>query len=314
MLQTLNRHLEKWMPIVTPLSVIIGVLLTQQLISYTYLVPWVFAILTFIGSLNLNFRDLQRVIVNPFPIFTALAIIHLIIPLLGWGAGKLFFGDDILMITGLVVLLITPTGVFSLMWVTIYRGSIALALSVILMSTLLSPFLIPFCLSLLVGSEITIDTLSMMKGLLLMIVVPSIIGLLMNHYSQGKIKEKWSPSLAPFSKIGLSIVIIINSAAIAPLLLRFNLKLLFTAFIIVILVCIGYLLGWFAAKLFRFGDGIRIALTFNCGMRNISAGAVIAIAYFPSEVVFPVIVGMLFQQTLASLFGHMLFSSTPPSL
>ncbi|MFR8351665.1 MAG: hypothetical protein ACLVB1_02205 [Blautia obeum] len=31
-------------------------------------------------------------------------------------------------------------------------------------------------------------------------------------------------------------------------------------------------------------------------MRNISAGAVIAAAYFPGEVMFPVMIGTLFQQ------------------
>jgi BASS family bile acid:Na+ symporter len=307
MLQSINRKLEKWMPAITPLSVIIGVLLTQRLISYTYLVPWIFAVLTFFGSLNLNFKDLHRVLINPIPVGVALLILHVIMPLLGWGAGKLFFGDDILMTTGLIVLMATPTGVFSLMWVTIYKGNIALALSIILLSTLLSPFLIPYCLSLLVGAEVAIETLPMMKGLLFMIVVPSLIGLFINHISQGKVKEKWSPSLAPFSKIGLSLVIMINSSAIAPLLLNFDLTLLYTAFIIVILVCIGYLLGWFTAKTFKFNHDTRIALTFNSGMRNVSAGAVIALAYFPPEVVFPVIVGILFQQTLASLFGHLFF-------
>ena len=45
-------------------------------------------------------------------------------------------------------------------------------------------------------------------------------------------------------------------------------------------------------------------MTFTCGMRNISSGAVIATQYFPGEVVFPVMCGTLFQQVLASLIGH----------
>ena len=41
-------------------------------------------------------------------------------------------------------------------------------------------------------------------------------------------------------------------------------------------------------------------------MRNISAGAVIAVTYFPSAVAVPVILGMLFQQMLASFYGSFL--------
>lgn len=48
------------------------------------------------------------------------------------------------------------------------------------------------------------------------------------------------------------------------------------------------------------------AFTFLGGMRNISAGTVIALSYFPSAVVLPVVVGMLFQQILASLFATFL--------
>ena len=41
-------------------------------------------------------------------------------------------------------------------------------------------------------------------------------------------------------------------------------------------------------------------------MRNISAGAVLAVSFFPSQVAVPVVIGMLFQQILAALFGYLL--------
>jgi predicted Na+-dependent transporter len=47
-------------------------------------------------------------------------------------------------------------------------------------------------------------------------------------------------------------------------------------------------------------------MTLCCGMRNINAGAVIAAAYFPPEVMFPVMIGTLFQQLLASISTHLL--------
>ncbi len=52
--------------------------------------------------------------------------------------------------------------------------------------------------------------------------------------------------------------------------------------------------------------GTVVSLIFTGGMRNISAGAVIAVAYFPPAVAVPVVVGMLFQQVLASLNGALL--------
>ncbi|MNY74734.1 hypothetical protein D3C86_2138360 [compost metagenome] len=41
-------------------------------------------------------------------------------------------------------------------------------------------------------------------------------------------------------------------------------------------------------------------------MRNISAGAVLAVSYFPAPVAVPVVLGMVFQQLLASAVGFIL--------
>jgi predicted Na+-dependent transporter len=41
-------------------------------------------------------------------------------------------------------------------------------------------------------------------------------------------------------------------------------------------------------------------------MRNISSGAVIAAAFFPAEVLFPVMMGTLFQQIIAASFGSII--------
>lgn len=43
-------------------------------------------------------------------------------------------------------------------------------------------------------------------------------------------------------------------------------------------------------------------MIYGSGMRNISAGAVIAGAYFPAETLFPVMIGTLFQQILAAFY------------
>jgi BASS family bile acid:Na+ symporter len=61
-----------------------------------------------------------------------------------------------------------------------------------------------------------------------------------------------------------------------------------------------------AGRLLKFQQDDIITLTFTGGMRNISAGAVLAITYFPPQVAVPVVLGMLFQQVLASFYGRML--------
>lgn len=306
MLSQLNRQLEKILPLITPVSVLIGVLLASHLSGFTYLSPWLFAFMTFAGSISSSFKEFVKVVVQPLPLITTLLILHVAMPLFAMGLGHVVYSHEPMTITGLILAAAIPTGISSFVWVAIYRGNIVLTLSIILMDTILSPFVVPYTLSALIGTKIHLDTFGMMKGLFLMIVLPSIVGMLLNQWTRGKIKEQWSGRLGPFSKITMGVVVAINSSVIAPYLRDFNAKILGLAGFVLFIASLGYMLGWLAAKLMRWEQDVVVALTFNSGMRNISAGAVLAVAYFPPPVAVPVVLGMLFQQSLASLFGYLL--------
>jgi bile acid:Na+ symporter, BASS family len=307
MLTTINKQLEKWIPLLTPLSVLIGLGASGVFSPFTHWVPWIFAFMTFAGSLSMNVRDLQRVVLHPLPIFVFMFIQHLVMPLLAWGAGHAAFGDSPLTITGLILVLSIPTGIVSFMWVSIYKGNTALTLSMILIDTMLSPFVVPYTLSLLVGAQVQMDTVGMLTQLIWMVVVPSLAGMMLNQFTGGKVKVALSPKLAPFSKIGLVLVIMINSSVIAPYFSTWSMNVFYIAFVCVFIVSLGYWLGLLAARLLRLDRSMTVSMVFNSGMRNNSAGAVLAVTFFPPAVALPTIIGMLCQQLLASLFGYLFF-------
>lgn len=302
----INKVLEKWVPAIAPTSLILGVLLSEWLSPYTAVVPWVFAFMTFAGSLGSNFADLKRVILHPLPLMACLTLLHVWMPLVAWGTGSLVFHGDPLTVTGILLAFIIPTGIISFMWVSIYKGNIALTLSLILIDTFISPFIVPLTLELIIGTSVQIDVWGMMKGLIYMVVLPSVLGMLLNQKTKGQIKSSWGPVLAPFSKLGLIIVISVNSSVIAPYFTDFNFKLVAILLTNFAIAASGYFFGWQTARLMKWDRSILVALTFNGGMRNISAGTVLAITYFPAPVALPVIVGSLFQQILASTYAHLL--------
>ena len=67
-----------------------------------------------------------------------------------------------------------------------------------------------------------------------------------------------------------------------------------------------FVIGWIIAILTRQNKAATVSMIYGSGMRNISAGAVIAGAYFPAETLFPVMIGTLFQQILAAFYGSMM--------
>lgn len=78
-----------------------------------------------------------------------------------------------------------------MMWVTIYHGNGPLSLSLVIVDTLLAPFLIPLTLRILVGSRIRVDTAGMMEELILMIALPAILAMAFNQVSKGKVKRSF---------------------------------------------------------------------------------------------------------------------------
>lgn len=306
MLQKINYFLEKALPFMTPTSVILGILFSKYLIGYTFLVPWIFALITFNGSLGSNFQSLKQVIKHPFPMLVALSILHIIMPLWVFSLGHLFFPHDFYTITGLVLAVVIPTGITSVLWVSIYSGNTILALSIIIIDTLLSPIIVPLSIRLFTHSSIEMDTWSIMQGLITMIVIPSILAMLINQATKGKVSKVWSPRLAPFAKIAVAAVVILNSSKIAKYVLDINFKLILLAITVFFIAASGYFISWSIGRLLKWKRENVVTLTYTGGMRNISSGAVIAVTYFPSAVAVPVILGMLFQQMLASFYGSFL--------
>ena len=301
-LHTLNKKLEKMMPLLTPISVIIGVALGEHLAWMAFLVPWVFAVITFTGSFSTNFTDTRHVIVHPLPLVICVLFSYLVMPLVSWGSASFLFKGDAYTITGFVLAFILPTGVMSFLWVSINQGNIPLSLAIIVVSTLIAPFAVPFGMEQILGAQISFDSWAMMKGLLWMLVIPSLIGMTLNQLTKGTVKDTLGKPLSPFSKIGLAFIVAVNSAVAAPFFREVSLKLVMIFLVAIVLSSFTYLIGWFVARLFRWDWPTTVSLTFNFGMRNISAGVVIAAAYFPPPVSIPVIIGTLFQQFLASMY------------
>lgn len=306
MLQKINAFLGKWMPLLTPTSVVIGVILADYLHYVSFLVPWIFAAMTFAGSLTSNFKSVKHTIAHPLSLILALAVLHLITPLWAFAIGHLFFQNDPLTITGLTLAVVIPTGITSAIWVSMYKGNIALTLAIILIDTLLSPFIVPLSMSLFVGEAVHLPVWDMMKGLLGMIVLPSVLGMALNQFYSAAKCEKWNKALAPFSKIGLAAVVSINSSVVAPYLQNIDRKFIQIALTVFFIALSGYFFAWVLGIVTKRNKEEIVGMIFSGGMRNISAGAVLAVSFFPPQVAVPVVIGMLFQQILAALYGHLL--------
>ncbi|SOC41796.1 bile acid:sodium symporter family protein [Ureibacillus acetophenoni] len=305
MLKSLNSWLQRYMPILTPLSLIVGVFIADIGNQLLFLVPWIFAIMTFLSSLSLNFKGLTSFTKYPWVILFTIAFLHIIMPFWAYFVSTLVFHDHLLTI-GFVLSVAIPTGVTSFIWVSFCKGHLALGLSIILIDTLIAPFVVPTLLHFVVGEAVSINTTSIMIDLLWMIVLPSIAGVVLNELTKGKVVDKIGKPLAPFQKICLFLIIMINSSAIAPYFEHMSWEILWIIVVVFVLAVSGYALCLLIGHFLWKDISIITTFIFTGGMRNIAVGVVIATTYFPSKVVMPVVFGMLFQQVLAAQFSKIL--------
>ena len=308
MLGKFNSFIEKWMAFVTPVCLLTGVFFPDIAKHGVPYVTYAFAFMTFVGALKSRFRDVADVFKRPLPLILMLLVLHALVPMIACGLGHLLFPGNANYITGMVLEFSVPTAVISLMWVSIYNGNSPLSLSLVVIDTILSPFLIPLTLRVLVGSQVEIDATMMMRQLIFMVALPAIAAMVLNQVTHGAVKNTWPKKLALFSKFALMFVVTSNSSKVAPYVRHMNLERVAIGAAILVLATGSYALGWGVARVLHQDKETTISMIYGTGMRNISAGAVIAGACFPGAVMYPVMIGTLFQQVLAAFYGKVLVS------
>ena len=310
LLRKLNRGLERFMPVLTPAGVILGLLLFSWLKPLKPLVTWLFAFLTLVNGMGVSVSDFGRIIRRPKPVLVFGALSYIIIPVLAALVSRLLFDAETAL--GFILLYSIPTAVAACIWAGIYNGSGALSLTILIIGTMLAPVSTPLTVRLLGGSDISIDTAGMMLSLLQMVVIPSAAGIAVNYFTKGRCCDHVAPSLKPFTKIALLMVISINTSQVAEELLN-GISAEYIPPLAMALLCTlaGFAISAFASRIMKLSREEAVSVTFGAGMRNISAAMVIAIEFFPPRSVIPVISGIVFQQSAAAISAHFLFGRKP---
>lgn len=310
-LQRMDRFLSDKIVWLTIACLLLGVFFSGPLSILVPFTPALFAIMTFINTLGCSFRQIGHVVTHPVPVLVLLVMLHVVLPILCLGLCTLLFANEPLFITGLVLNFVLPTGVASLMWVTIGRGNLPMCLSAVLLDTLLSPLIVPLSMKLLLGSIVEMNVMGMMKDLLFMVAFPAFLSLLCHRIRDGRTAAEWKPRLSPFAKLAMFLIITSNATSVAPFFKKFTPALLLVILVLVGLCIFAYLLGWFVSnRLMHLDFPSCQTMTINTGLRNISAGAVLAAQYFPADVLFPVAFSPIFTQILLALAVKLLRKTT----
>jgi len=296
-----NRAFERYLFLIVPATLVAGFFLSPWLKAATEAVPWMFAFLTFVMAMDCRLADIRRALAMPGTLAAVFAAVHVLVPAVAYAVGSAAFGSGSLLTVGLVLFAAIPVGVSSILWVGLSNGFVPFALAFVVLDSALSPIVVPWTIELLFGETVRFSFWGMALDLALMVVLPTALGVLACEWTKGKIKPATAPLALPLSKLAFAGVVAVNAAVIAPQVRELRPEAAAVVPMCVLIAAIGYAAGWLAGRLFR-RELAASTLGYLSGMRNISLGIVLAAAHFEPLAAVPVVLAILIQQPLATLW------------
>ncbi|MEM9885231.1 MAG: bile acid:sodium symporter family protein [Bacteroidota bacterium] len=228
-------------------------------------------------GLTLRLDDFRRVLKNPKYVGLAALLQFSVMPLLGWGIGKLF-GLEQALAVGLIIVACCPGGTASNVICYLARVNVALSVSMTAVSTLAAVMMTPILSTFLIGDTIKVSAWSLFYGTAKVVLIPVILGILISQYFP-RIAKK----ITPFSPLVALIFILLIIGAIMgedrALLLASGLKLLGA---VITLHVLGFVLGYLLSKLLVKDEQVSRTVGIEVSMQNAGLGAVLAKDHFPT--------------------------------
>jgi BASS family bile acid:Na+ symporter len=226
------------------------------------IVPLLMIIMFGMGT-SMSVNDFLGVVKTPKGVIIGVASHFIIMPSIGFLLANLS-GFEPEVAAGIILIGCSPSGLASNVMSYLARANLALSVTITSVATLLAPFLTPLLMKLLGGTFIQIEVLKMMLEISKIIFLPIALGLLFNKLFSGK--AAWLDQAMPIvSMAGIALIIVVITAAGRDSLLTIGPLLILLAFIH---NTVGYLLGYWSARLFRMKESDARTVAIEVGMQN----------------------------------------------
>ncbi|MDH5445101.1 MAG: bile acid:sodium symporter family protein [Gammaproteobacteria bacterium] len=236
---------------------------------------WMFAATMFALGVVLEPKELSDTLQHPKRIGLGVLTQFLLMPTMAFLLVK-FTDLPPALALGFIIVGSAPGAMASNVIVYLAGGAMAFSIAMTTVATFLSPLITPTMVETLGGHLLPIPFWGMMQTILLTVVLPLTLGMLLRR--QLKTGLEAAKEIAP--AVAATAIIIICSYAVAANQSRISQVGMDIFIMVVALNALGYLGGWFAAKLYGFDHKHRLTLAIEIGMQNAGMGVVLALAHF----------------------------------
>lgn len=268
--------------------------------------PIALAIIMFGLGLSLTPGDFRRVAKSPRAVVVALVLQILVLPAVAFGL-VIAFNLDPLLAVGVMLLAASPGGTTANLLSHLFRGDVALNITLTAINSVLAAVSIPVITNLAISYFDADGTLGLQFGKVLQVIAIVIIPVVLGMFVRSK-----SPGFArradrPVRIFSIAVLAIVALGAIFGE--RDNiLDYLQSVGAVTALFCLASLsLGYFVSRLLRLSKTQSIAASMEIGVHNTTIALTIALSVLDSvEVAIPAAIYSVFMYILAPAFGFLI--------
>jgi BASS family bile acid:Na+ symporter len=255
--------------------VVLGFVVPRRALLPTEFMLPALAAMVFVSSFRIAATGLRGIAFARIGVFCAARYVVLP-PVLWWISSRI---DPVF---GLAVLLLTlaPAGTASPGVAAMYGGNVALSITLLVVSSLAAPFLIPAMLQVTIARSIEIDLWGVFRSLLYTILIPIILHVPVRRARRVARWIRENDSLFVVPLIGVLIVTVIGHQR--DIVLRDPVGSMLFVVASFVLFALYFVVGWSINRGVAIGDRASYALA--SGVNNTAMGLVLAYLYFPAEV------------------------------
>lgn len=238
-------------------------------------IPYLLGIVMFGMGITLTFNDFSEVVKHPKSVIVGVVGQFVIMPAIAFALAKLFVLPTDLAI-GVILVGACPGGTSSNVMTYLAKGNTALSVACTTISTLLAPLLTPVIFYVLASQWIDIDASAMFASVLKMVLFPIFLGLVI----RALLKKQMAQISQTMPLVSVIAIVLILAAVVAGSKDKIIDSGLLIFGVVVLHNCLGYLVGFLAAKALRLNNYDSKAIAIEVGMQNSGLGAALATAHF----------------------------------
>lgn len=268
--------------------------------------PIALAIIMFGLGLSLTTDDFRRVTRSPKAVVVALVLQVLVLPLVAFGLVKVFDLDPLLAV-GVMLLAASPGGTTANLFSHLFRGDVALNITLTAINSVLAAITIPIITNLAIDHFDAEGDLGLQLGkvvqVIAIVLIPVAVGMAVRRRSADFAARADRPVRI------FSIVVLVIVSVGALLGERENLAdYMQQVGLVTGIFCLASLtLGYAGARLLRLDKRQAIATSMEVGIHNTTVALTIALSVLDStEVAIPSAVYSVLMYVLATAFGYLI--------